>query len=685
MTNTELLQIALKKIGLDSIPFELLELGITEPDKMNDVIAGIMMGKIRTYNTLVGFLKSGKITAGETQKTVVGDDIPEKMKKLSDELKTYFGNMAEKMADRVSATNKAFQRKKAIENAKRKINDSINNIFSEINPDKEKNVETIFDKMSRGMNDVFGEIKKNFEDTGAGNTDGVFSDFSQKINSTIEQVDHSVDENNNGTSSERLTKILDDISENVSKGIADFRSTYTKESPESAEEKRREFSEKADEIGKNIGEAFESVLGGIGTVAGSILGGIGGLIENSQIKDMFEGYQPKSTVQQRTPAHNPLDDEKDDIIDVEEDEIEPEKTVEPMNEPVKEEIKPTAEEPEEIEPNPDTQMTSLEGDYLITGAAQKGNRHKYCDDWFEIAETGSTLIMAVADGRGCGKFSGLSAKSACQNAVEYIEEKILTLQNNSDFMTDLRRPTDDVKFKTACSALSGIIQESVICAKNRIVKELEEKQSIYENVTLEDFATTLTVTIAIPLEINDSKETFIINCQVGDAITALINETKPFSSSLKLLCNDNVGKKEFLTSDIIKSKSDLMPKTKIARRKVTKIFLMTNGLSELYVPYMPKLSELALDLKLNGIISLDDDSEMILDDIEKEPSENGFSYSADIMKRDNITLNELWRKRSCIEDTSDNQISAEKLLKWLAGSNNSDNSDDKTLVIAEIK
>ena len=80
MTNTELIQIELKKIGLDSIPFELLELGITEPDKMNDVIAGIMTGKIRTYNTLVGFLKSGKITAGETQKTVVGDDIPEKMK-----------------------------------------------------------------------------------------------------------------------------------------------------------------------------------------------------------------------------------------------------------------------------------------------------------------------------------------------------------------------------------------------------------------------------------------------------------------------------------------------------------------------------------------------------------------------------------------------------------------------------
>lgn len=679
MTNTELLQIALKKIGLDSIPFELVELGITEPDKMNEVIAGIMTGKIQTYNALVGFLKSGKISSTETHKAV--DDIPEKMKNLSDELKTYFGNMAEKMADRVSATNKAFQRKKAIENAKRKINDSINNIFSEINPDKEKNVETIFDKMSRGMNDVFSEIKKNFEDTGAGNTDGVFSDFSQKVNSTIEQVDHSVDENINGTSSERLTKILDDISESISKGIADFRSTYTKESPESAEAKRREFSEKADEIGKNIGEAFESVLGGIGTVAGSILGGIGELIDNSQIKDMFEGYQPKSTVQQRKPVQNPFNNEKDEIIDIEEKDIKSEKVNE---QPLTEEFKPT-EEPEEIEPNPDTQITSLEGEYPVTGATQKGNRHKYCDDWFEIAQTESTLIMAVADGRGCGKFSGLSAKCACQNAVEYIEEKILTLQNNSDFMTDLKRPTDDIKFKTACSALSGIIQDSVICAKDSIVKEFQAKQSIYENITLEDFATTLTVTVAIPLEINDSKETFIVNCQVGDAITALINETKPFSSSLKLLCNDNTDKKEFLTSDNIKSKSDLTAKTKIARRTVTKIFLMTNGLSELYVPYMPKLLELALDLKLNGIISLDDESEMILDDIEKEPSENGFSCSADIMERDNMTLDELWRKRGCIEDTSDNQISAERLLKWLAGNNNSDNSDDKTLVIAEIK
>ena len=37
------------------------------------------------------------------------------------------------------------------------------------------------------------------------------------------------------------------------------------------------------------------------------------------------------------------DDEKEDIIDVEEDEIEPEKTVEPMNEPVKEETSQPAD------------------------------------------------------------------------------------------------------------------------------------------------------------------------------------------------------------------------------------------------------------------------------------------------------------------------------------------------------
>lgn len=256
------------------------------------------------------------------------------------------------------------------------------------------------------------------------------------------------------------------------------------------------------------------------------------------------------------------------------------------------------------------------GKYHITAARVRGKKHKHegtnCDDWFETRSIGDFIVIAVADGAGSKKFSRIGAKSACLGAMSFLEEALQGIAaQEKEMQADLTQEVTDPAFRQMVSQLAGIAQNAVLEARKNVVQAFQlrradasYKQAVGRELELSDFAATFLLTIALPLE--KSGEVLVINCQVGDGMTAALNTKAPYEQIVTLLGNADSGafsgETEFLTSSAMSSQESLMNRTRVARKPFDVILSMTDGVADDYDPPGKEMLRLYADLCVNRVL-----------------------------------------------------------------------------------
>ena len=365
-------------------------------------------------------------------------------------------------------------------------------------------------------------------------------------------------------------------------------------------------------------------------------------------------------------------------------------------------------------------------DWCITAARVRGKKHKHegtnCDDWYEVANVGNIIIIAVSDGAGSKKFSRIGAKESCRAAVGYLVSEFSALiKNDPEFLETISLPLGDKKCIDACSIAASILQQAVLKGRDAVEAAFysrsfipEFSQLLQRPIDLKDFSSTLLLTVIIPLS-NEERESLVINCQVGDGMVAVLHGNGSFENAQKLMGDPDSGEfsgeTDFLTSSRMKESAVLKSRTKLYRGIIDTVVSMTDGVSDDYFPNETQLRRLYLDLILNGIIedrdksaSLSSFSEQQMHIFKKIPAPIRYSwvndrnvivpiqYTSRICDALGIDLGELWENRSILmlaklelADAIANESKAERLKVWLDNYYNRGSFDDRTLVIVEMQ
>jgi hypothetical protein len=381
----------------------------------------------------------------------------------------------------------------------------------------------------------------------------------------------------------------------------------------------------------------------------------------------------------------------------------------------------------EAEPENSTEykVKTLElSDAKITGASVRGKKHKHDgsnrDDWFDFDIAEDITVMTVSDGAGSKKFSRIGARISCTEAVSCAKKLIEKLSADGIYckcIKNISSPLNSSEFMEGCSIFADIVQQSVISAHNAVQKAFDERKTKYSyldvikrDMSLKDFSATLLTVLAVPVNTCDGKQLFVISCQIGDGMIAVVNRKNPYSDAVKLLGEADggtfAGETDFLTSENMKRKETLMSRTKIARREISDVLIMTDGVADDYYPNSTQLGRLFTDLQLNGIINISENSEIILDketekirELVPEPvsypwvNDNSIevpvNYSSVIEKSCGISSEKLWQNTAVIstalEKLPKSSVSQEEKLKiWLDNYVERGSFDDRTLLIYSV-
>lgn len=362
----------------------------------------------------------------------------------------------------------------------------------------------------------------------------------------------------------------------------------------------------------------------------------------------------------------------------------------------------------------------------VTGARVRGKKHKHegtnCDDWFEIENIDEWVLIAVSDGAGSKKYSRIGARESCKSAIAFLKDNLSQIKAESkDIVSNIGLPFNDNRFMDSCSVFANIVQNSVQTAYDAVENAFKSRKDdeaftrpINRELSLKDFSGTILVALAIPVLINDSKEYFTVTCHIGDGMLVSINEELPYDKALKLLGEADggsfAGETDFLTSSQMRQIDTLMKRTKIGRRPISCLMVMSDGVADDYYPNDPQLLRLYLDLQLNGIIGNTSDHKVTvngknLEIIKKVPKPISYpwvndsskqvfiQYADRVMDATNLTLEDLWNSKDIVSVSSlhtfglplDTSGKREETLKtWLDNYVERGSFDDRTLVILHI-
>ena len=359
------------------------------------------------------------------------------------------------------------------------------------------------------------------------------------------------------------------------------------------------------------------------------------------------------------------------------------------------------------------------GKFQVIAARVRGKKHKHegtnCDDWFETENTEGIFISAVSDGAGSKKFSRIGAKAACRTARFFLDTYLKKLlRAHPSLREDLSKRMTERPFSDAAELLANLVQDTMLAAREAVVKAYEDRR-LKENYTkvvgrelqLRDFACTLLLTIAVPLQ--NTKETLIISCQVGDGITVAINTQAKFEDAVTLLGVPDSGKfsgeTDFLTSSKFALKENLVPRTKLSRKPFDIIFSMTDGVADDYDPNDLHMRRLYFDLLANRVLTFTEDlktkievsSAFKLPEPRIYPRIDGskhrelvpIQYTSDLCAENNLSLKQIWERRELLFALAqkipfnENLNPATRLKEWLDNYTIRGSFDDRALVILQ--
>ncbi|MBR6600005.1 MAG: protein phosphatase 2C domain-containing protein [Oscillospiraceae bacterium] len=372
------------------------------------------------------------------------------------------------------------------------------------------------------------------------------------------------------------------------------------------------------------------------------------------------------------------------------------------------------------EPEPFEEYISshyINGDIRITGARVRGKKHKHdgtnCDDWFEYDTAGEWTIAAVSDGAGSKKFSRIGAMVSCKAAIAHMKEELEKVDN--EIVQKLSLPISDPEFMSGCGCFASIIQDAVIKAYDAVKDAFEDRKTKYEylkvidrDMEFKDFSGTLLLSAVIPVMVSEKKEYFVVACQIGDGMICSVDRNQPFDKALRLLGEADSGaysgETDFLTSESMRKKENLMGKTKIMRGASSAVILMTDGVADDYFPNSPQLLRLVLDLELNGVLSIPATDKSCEEEIRckiPEPicypwvNDNekmiAVQYASRISDCTGCTIAQMWDDPSLISESSlcnfEDELpesEEELLLRWLDNYVERGSFDDRTLLILSV-
>lgn len=361
----------------------------------------------------------------------------------------------------------------------------------------------------------------------------------------------------------------------------------------------------------------------------------------------------------------------------------------------------------------------------IIAARVRGKKHKHegsnCDDWYEVANVGDVIFIAVSDGAGSKKFSRIGARESCKASVGYLTNSYSVLQSEIPTIREtLGQDLSNPGCMEACGKIASIVQQSVIQAREAVEAAFYSRATdpayagiLKRNLELKDLSGTLLVAAIVPIN-KEAKEHLIITCQIGDGMIVSINSKGTFEASVKLLgvpdSGDFSGETEFLTASQMKTMDALQKRTKLFRGVVDTVMLMSDGVADDYFPNETQMRRLYFDLLINGVI----DQEGKPTDLSKlSPKELSIfkripdpllypwvndksvtipiQYTNRICETMGITLEELWEDRTILELASlelreaiPSSDSGERLKIWLDNYYERGSFDDRTLVVIQL-
>lgn len=361
-----------------------------------------------------------------------------------------------------------------------------------------------------------------------------------------------------------------------------------------------------------------------------------------------------------------------------------------------------------------------EYDTELIAARVRGKKHKHdgsnCDDWFEASASGGCIIAAVADGAGSRPLSRIGARVSCEAAVNHLKQALSDLMEVSpEIKRQLSSDMSGEEFMTACGRMAQIIQASARSAFDAVLKKLAEiaEDKAYIKVlgrvpAAADLSSTFLAAVAVPLEVNGERQTFVMSVQIGDGCICAIDSSKDSGSCFRLLGEADSGaysgETDFLSAKTV-SEGFITGKTRISRGKSDILMLMTDGVADDYFPAQPMMKRLCLDLCLNGIIPMSDITDRTEECVEPQPPEPLKYPTLGIEQRsvaiqyakqlsDGISdeeINSLWDRRSSIRPYSLEAYGIslgaspqKRLLNWLDNYNERGSFDDRTLVVIRL-
>lgn len=353
----------------------------------------------------------------------------------------------------------------------------------------------------------------------------------------------------------------------------------------------------------------------------------------------------------------------------------------------------------------------------IMGARVRGKKHKHegtnCDDFFELTATDDCIIAVVCDGAGSKPLSRIGSRVSSEAAAAFLKEKLSELfADTPELKKQLCSDLSSAEFMSACEKIAPLVQESARAAftaqKNELEKLAEDEK--YENAlgrkpALSDLYATFLAAVAIPLEIDGKRQTFLACVQIGDGCICALDSSADSENCLRLLGEADSGafsgETDFLSEKNTKAEI-IGSKTRISRGSSDVIMLMSDGVADDYFPNIPMMKRLYLDLCLNGIIPFknapeggfcgEDPAPIRFRSVSLSRQSVALQYAKQLLADNSPeAVNALWDKRDAlfchsleafrmnIGDTAE-----ERLRVWLDNYNERGSFDDRSLVVIRL-
>lgn len=350
----------------------------------------------------------------------------------------------------------------------------------------------------------------------------------------------------------------------------------------------------------------------------------------------------------------------------------------------------------------------------VIAARARGKKHKHegsnCDDWFETGSAGGCVIAVVADGAGSRPLSRIGARVSCEAAVDFLKEKLSGLmESDPELKRQLSAEMGGQEFMTACGIMAPIIRDSAKAAYDAVAKKHSalENAPVYiralgRNPVVGDLAATFLAAVAVPLETDGGRQTFVMSVQIGDGCICAIDSRSDSGSCLRLLGEADSGaysgETEFLSAKTV-SDAVIAGKTRISRGKSDILMLMSDGVADDYFPAQPMMKRLYLDLCLNGILPQEGGSAqpqppapVKYPSVSLEQREVTLQYAKQLLHDGSDgEVNALWERRGELKPHSLEAYGIslgkqpqERLMNWLDNYNERGSFDDRTLVVLRL-